>query len=275
MQGDGMGEIVSIVSQKGGVGKTTTAVNLSASIASLNYRVLLLDLDPQGHIAASFGYGKYDLHGGIDEALFGSRAVDEIIHQTPLENFNFIPYDAAMEDEEKNNIIAPLKEKKLKKMLDPLRASYDYIFIDCQPSLNNVTFNALIASDSIIVPIQCEYYALKALGKLLKQIRELKKHYNPGLRYRGFLLTMVDLRNNLSKRVMSKVKSTLEGLVFSTVIPRNVRLAEVPYYGKPTLMFDKSCKGAKSYVELAHEFLSQDGTYESRLAKNEYESAVV
>jgi len=263
-----MGEIVSIISQKGGVGKTTTAVNLSASLALLNKKVLLIDLDPQGHISTSFGFAKYDVNGSIDEAIFDSKDISELIHKTPVENFDFIPYVNDMGDDERNYFMSPLKDGKMKKLLDQLKSQYDYIFIDNPPSLNNVTSNALIASDSVIVPIQCEYYALKALSTLLKQIRTIKSTYNPDLKYRGFLLTMVDLRNNLSKRVMTKVRQTLKDLVYNTMIPRNIRLAEVPFYGKPAYLIDKSAKGSKSYLELAREFLSQNGTIASKLATN-------
>ncbi len=138
----------------------------------------------------------------------------------------------------------------------PIRDDYDFIVIDCPPALGNLTYNALIASDSIIVPIQCEYYALKALGRFLKLTRTIKEEHNPALEYRGFLLTMVDMRNNLTKRVVEKVKYTLKGMVFETMIPRNVRLAEVPYYGRPVMFFDRNCKGARSYIQLAEEILS-------------------
>jgi len=263
-----MSEIISIVSQKGGVGKTTTAVNLCASLASLNYKILLIDLDPQSHVATSFGYGPYDLHGGIYDSLSkNSIEIDEIIQTTEIENFNFIPSNLDNEENENNNYISTLKDAKLKKILTPLRSIYDFVFLDCPPSLGNVTSNALISSDSIIVPIQCEYYALKSLGKLLKLPRTIKKLYNPDLEFRGFLLTMVDLRNNLSKRVMNKIRYTLKGLVFDTIIPRNIRLAEVPYYGKPVLLFDKSCKGASSYMDLANEMLNHNGTIDSNLTK--------
>ena len=263
-----MGEIVSILSQKGGVGKTTTAVNLSASLAILNQKVLLIDMDPQGHISTSFGYAKYDVKGSIDEAIFDSKNIQELIHKTPIENFDFIPYVNDIGDGERNYFISPLKEAKLKKVLSELKSSYDFIFIDNPPTLNNVTSHALIASDSVIVPIQCEFYALKALGSLLKEIRTIKNTYNPNLKYRGFLLTMMDLRNNLSKRVMTKVRQTLKELVYNTMIPRNIRLAEVPYYGKPAIMIDKAAKGSTSYLDLAREFLSQNGTIASKLATN-------
>ncbi len=266
-----MGEVISIVSQKGGVGKTTTAVNLCASLAFMGKKVLLIDLDPQGHVATSFGYGQYDVHGGIYDIVLDSNEIEETIHSTQTDGFDFIPSNIDLEDNEKSIYISSLKQSQLKIIIENIKYKYDYIFFDCPPSLGNVTSNALIASNSVIVPIQCEYYALKALGKLLKLTRVIKKLYNPELQYRGFLLTMVDLRNNLSKRVMNKVRYTLKGLVFETMIPRNIRLAEVPYYGKPVLMFDKTCKGADSYIELANEFLNQNGTVDSHLTRNKSE----
>lgn len=264
-----MSEIISIVSQKGGVGKTTTAVNLCASLTSLGHKTLLIDLDPQGHVATSFGYGKYDIKAGIYELITGTNEIEEIIHSTLMENFDFIPSNFWSEDEDKLEELHQEHASFLKSPLSKLKSKYDFILIDCPPSLGKLTFNSLVASDSIIVPIQCEFYALKALGKLLKLTRMVKNDYNPSLQYRGFLLTMVDLRNNLSRRVMEKIKYTLKGLVFETTIPRNIRLAEVPYYGKPVILFDKSCKGANSYLELAAELLNQNGTSESSLAKKE------
>jgi len=264
-----MSEIISIVSQKGGVGKTTTAVNLCASLTALGHKTLLIDLDPQGHVATSFGYGKYDIKAGVYELITGSKELEEIIHPTLMDNFDFIPSNFWAEDEAKLEEIHQDRASFLKSPLSKLRTRYDFIVMDCPPSLGKLTFNSLVASDSIIVPIQCEFYALKSLGKLLKLTRIVKNDYNPSLQYRGFLLTMVDLRNNLSRRVMDKIRYTLKGLVFETIIPRNVRLAEVPYFGKPVLLIDRTCKGANSYMELATELLNQNGTSESSLAKKE------
>ena len=258
-----MNEIIAIISQKGGVGKTTTAVNLSASLASKGHKVLLVDLDPQGHVATSFGYGKYDIKAGIYDLLVDSQNTTKAIHTTMMDNFDFIPSNIWSEDDEKLEELRNGNIFFLKEPLHSLKEKYDFILIDCPPSLGKLSFNALVASDSIIVPIQCEFYALKALGKLLKLTRMVKNKYNPSLKYSGFLLTMVDLRNNLSRKVMDKIKYTLKGLVFETVIPRNIRLAEVPYYGMPVILYDKNCKGANSYIELADELLSQYETSES------------
>jgi len=253
-----MGEVIAIASQKGGVGKTTTAVNLTASFASLGFRVLLIDMDPQGSVAASFGYGRYDIHAGILDVFTRGLDISEAVHQTGQSNFDFIPMNLWSDENDKRKAIGMATKIELKDAIAPLVDKYDFILIDCPPSLGNLTFNALIAAHSLIVPIQCEYYALKALGRFLKLTRVIKNENNPELRYRGFLLTMVDLRNNLTKIVIEKIRYTLQGLVFNTMIPRNVKLAEVPYQGQPVIGFDKHCKGALSYLALAHEILEQD-----------------
>lgn len=252
-----MGEIIAVASQKGGVGKTTTAVNLGASFASLGYRTLLVDLDPQGSVATSFGYGPYDVEAGILEIFTEDHPIRKCIHATGMEHFDFIPSNTWADEAHRQALLSAADEFKLKLALQEIVDAYDFILIDCPPAMGDLTYNALVAAHSLIVPIQCEYYALKALGRFLKITRKIKNELNPELRYRGFLLTMVDMRNNLSKKVINKVRFTLQGLVFETVIPRNIRLAEVPYYGKPAILIENSSKGASSYLQLAEELLGQ------------------
>jgi chromosome partitioning protein len=253
-----MGEVIAIASQKGGVGKTTTAVNLSASLVFLGHRVLLVDVDPQGSIATTFGLGRYDIKAGVLDILTSGVSIRNTIHATGIEHFDFIPTNVWSDEGEKRQLIGVANKFALKSAIQEIRDEYDFIVIDCPPSLGNLTLNGLIAADSLIVPIQCEYYALKSLGRFLKLTRVIKNESNPNLVYRGFLLTMVDLRNNLTKIVIEKLRYTLQGLVFNTIIPRNVRLAEVPYHGKPVINFDKDCKGATSYLSLAQEILAQN-----------------
>lgn len=264
-----MGEVIAIASQKGGVGKTTTAVNLSACMASLGHKVLLIDIDPQGSVATSFGYGRYDITAGIMDLFARDVPLTEAIHPTGLDNFDFVPANAWSNNGTKRQLIDSAEESKLKDAIESLKSQYDFIIIDCPPSLGKLTYIALIASDSLIIPIQCEYYALKALGRFLKVTRLIKNEKNPKLKYRGFLLTMVDLRNNLSKIVIEKVRYTLQGLVFNTIIPRNIRLAEVPFYGKPVIMFDKACRGATSYMDLAFEIIGENGKAKSETEPQE------
>jgi len=250
-----MGEVIAVASQKGGVGKTTTVVNLGASLAELGKRVLLVDVDPQGSVATSFGMSRYDVRAGILEVFTQDLPIREAIHRTEIEGLDIVPSNVWSDEEEKRNLMGAAAESKLRQALQPVRDEYDFILIDCPPNLGNLTFNALIAADSVLVPVQCEYYALKALGRFIKVIRSVKAQHNPSLRYRGFLLTMVDLRSNLARRVMEKVRYTLQDLVLDTIIPRNVRLAEVPYYGKPAVLFDRSAKGVAAYARLAKELL--------------------
>ncbi|MFQ5823769.1 MAG: ParA family protein [bacterium] len=269
-----MGEVIAIASQKGGVGKTTTAVNLSASLASLGHKVLLIDVDPQGSVANSFGYGRYDIKAGVLDIFTRDIPLSEAIHPTGLANFDFVPTNVWSDEGGKKRFIDLAAENKLKDVIEPIKNQYDFIFIDCPPSFGYLTYNALIASDSIIIPIQCEYYALKALGRFLKLTRLIKSEKNLNLKYRGFLLTMVDMRNNLSKIVIEKVRYTLQGLVFNTIIPRNIRLAEVPFHGKPVIMFDKACKGATCYMNLAFEILGENGQTEPEVEQREHTELV-
>ena len=262
-----MREIISVISQKGGVGKTTTVVNLGASLALKGFRVLLIDLDPQGQVATSFNFEKYDIHAGTVEWLTNKISIKEIIHHSPINNLDFIPSNLGIENdnlyEHFDNEHFGILEQSLKKF----KFVYDFIIIDCPPSLGKITKSILKLTESVIVPVQCEYYALKALGNLLKLIKSIKYTDNPNLKYRGFLITMVDLRSNLSRLVLQRLRYTLKGLVFKTIIPRNIRLAEGPLHGKPAILIDKNSRGAMGYSKLADEILNQDGTIESPLSR--------
>lgn len=268
-----MGEIISIASQKGGVGKTTTAINLAACFAAKGYKVLLIDLDPQGHVATSFKYEKYDIKGGLTEFINHQGEVEKYIHPSNMPQLDFIPSNVCSEDENSMEEFSQQDSLFLKAPLEKIKTCYDFVFLDCPPSLGKLTFNALAASDSLIVPVQCEFYALKSLTKLLQMIREIKSTVNPNLRYRGFLLTMVDLRNNLHRLVYERIQYNLKELVFETVIPRNIRLAEVPYRGQAVVFFDKSSKGASSYLKLTDEIMNQGKTIESTLSKPKFKLA--
>jgi chromosome partitioning protein len=256
-----MGEVIAIASQKGGVGKTTTAVNLSASLADLGYKTLLIDMDPQGHVASSLGVGKYDIQAGIYELFLNDIPIKSTIHNfASLPALDFIPINIWSESGKFEKIAGAAAELVLSQAIETIKDNYQFILIDCPPSLSNLTMNAIIAADSLIVPVQCEYYALKALGRFLRLIKTIQEEQKKSLQYRGFLLTMVDKRNKLTQKIIEKVRYTLRGLVFETMIPRNIRLAEVPYHGKPVLLFDKTCRGTSSYMDLAKEILNQNGT---------------
>jgi chromosome partitioning protein len=259
-----MTQAVSIANQKGGVGKTTTAVNLSCCLAAAEKSCLLVDCDPQGNATTGLGFERSQVEKGLFDLLAGSVSAEQVIMRTSLQGLDLIGATPGLIGAEVEMASMREKEFRLRKGLAAISDRYDYIFMDCPPSLGNLTYNALIASDSIIVPIQCEYYALKALGRFLKMTRAVKEEHNPLLRYRGFLLTMVDMRSNLTKRVIEKVKYTLKGMVFETYIPRNVRLAEVPYYGQPVFLFDPRSKGAQAYMDLAKEILAQDSNSRTR-----------
>ena len=251
-----MARVICIANQKGGVGKTTTAVNLSASIAAGEKRVLLIDIDPQGNSTSGLGLSKDGSNGTIYHALVRGSGLKEMIQKTPLAFLDVVTSNTDLIGAEIELIQEKDREKKLDRLIKEVVADYDYIFIDCPPSLGLLTINSLTAAHSVIIPLQCEYYALEGLGQLLKTIRLIKQSLNPRLEIEGILLTMFDGRNNLSHQVADEVRKHFKGKVFGTVIPRNIRLSEAPSHGKPVLLYDIHSKGAESYLNLAKEIMT-------------------
>lgn len=251
-----MARVICIANQKGGVGKTTTAVNLSASIAVAERKVLLIDIDPQGNSTSGMGLNKEGVNGTIYHALLGGSGLREMIQKTALSFLDVVVSNTDLIGAEIELIQEKDREKRLEHLIKEVETGYDYIFIDCPPSLGLLTINSLTAAHSVIIPLQCEYYALEGLGQLLKTIRLIKQSLNPRLEIEGILLTMFDGRNNLSHQVAQEVKSHFKDKVFKTVIPRNIRLSEAPSHGKPVLLYDIHSKGAESYLSLAKEILA-------------------
>ena len=251
-----MAKVICIANQKGGVGKTTTAVNLSASLAVAEKRVLLIDIDPQGNSTSGVGLRKESSNGTIYHALLRGSGLKEMIQKTSLPYLDVIISNTDLIGAEVELIQEKDRERKLDGLIKEVEADYDYIFIDCPPSLGLLTINSLTAAHSVIIPLQCEYYALEGLGQLLKTIRLIKQALNPKLEIEGILLTMFDSRNNLSHQVALEVKSHFKDKVFKTIIPRNVRLSEAPSHGKPVLLYDIHSKGAESYLDLSKEMMA-------------------
>jgi chromosome partitioning protein len=251
--------VISLANQKGGVGKTTTAVNLSASIAVAEQKTLIIDLDPQCNTTSGLGINYNGLYSHVYHALIGTKRMKEIIRKTEVPFLDIAPAHPDLIGAEVELLDADDREFVLKKALDGVKDEYKYVFIDCPPSLGLLTINALAASDYVVIPLQCEYFALEGLAGLQRTITIIKKRLNPGLDIMGILLTMFDRRNNLSFRVWEEVNKCFNDGVFKTVIPRNVKLSECPSYGKPALLYDISSKGAESYLDLASEILNKKG----------------
>ena len=249
-----MGKIISVANQKGGVGKTTTTVNLSTVLAKRGKKVLLIDADPQGNATSGLGVEKDDILSTYDLLVTDSE-IKDIMQDTSIKNLRLCPSNMNLAGAEVELVSMMSREQRLKEKLESIKDEFDYIFIDCPPSLGLITLNSFTASNSVLIPVQCEYFALEGLGQLLNTINLVKKHLNKDIQVEGALLTMYDIRTNLSNQVVKEVKRYFENKVYKTVIPRNVKLSEAPSYGMPITEYDPRSKGAKSYIKFAKEFL--------------------
>ncbi len=252
-----MGRVIAIANQKGGVGKTTTAVNLAAALAAEGQKVLIVDFDPQGNATSGLGFPRGSIEQGVYQALIDKVSLRELTQLTVLPTLWLVPATADLAGAEVELVSEPRREWQLSEALSPVRERYDYIFIDCPPSLGLLTLNALVAADQVIIPMQCEYYALEGLSYLCGTIDKVRGLWNPRLQLTGILLTMVDGRQNLMQQVEGEVRQHFGDKVYRTLIPRNVRLSEAPSHGLPILRYDAASRGAHSYAQLAREFLQQ------------------
>jgi len=251
-------KVIAIANQKGGVGKTTTSVNLSACLADLGKKVLLVDLDPQGNATSGFGFDKTKIKQSIYDVLVNDVPVDNVILKTQIDNLMILPATIQLAGAEIELVSIMSRETKLKRVLDKVKYNYEYVIIDCPPSLGLLTINALTAANSVLVPIQCEFYALEGLSQLMNTVTLVQKNLNPALSLEGVVLTMFDARTNLSIQVVDEVKSHFRHKVYQTIIPRNVRLSEAPSHGQPVIRYDPKSKGSQVYFELAREVIDDE-----------------
>jgi chromosome partitioning protein len=254
-----MGKIIAIANQKGGVGKTTTTINLAASLAVLEKKVLMIDADPQANATSGTGFNVKNIKTGIYECLIDEVNPNDVILNSEIEGLDLLPSSIDLVGAEIEMLNMPNRERMLKAVIDKIEKKYDYILLDCSPSLGLITVNSLTAADSVIIPVQCEYFALEGLGKLLNTIKIIQSRLNPELEIEGFVLTMYDSRLRLSNQVVEEVKRHFQQMVFDTIIQRNIKISEAPSFGKPVVMYDAESKGSLNYLNLAREVLQKNG----------------
>lgn len=252
-----MGKVIAVSNQKGGVGKTTTCINLAASLAILGKDVLLIDFDPQGNSTSGLGLVPKECERNIYQSLIRNFPIDEQMVPTAIKRLKLVPANIDLTGAEVELVDSSSREQRLKSAIAGIKNSFDYIFIDSPPSLGLLTVNSLVAADSVLIPLQCEYYAMEGMSQLLVTINLIRENFNPDMVIEGILPTMFDVRNNLSKQVIEEVKMHLQEYVFKTIIPRNVRLCEAPSFGKPVFLYDRTSKGTISYLKLAQELIEK------------------
>ncbi len=255
-----MSKVIAVANQKGGVGKTTTAVNLSACLAKMGKKILIIDIDPQGNATSGLGGDAKETEKSIYDVLINSASLNEVIYESEYKNLFICPSNPALSGAEVELVTVMGREYQLKSAIEEIRNDYDYIIMDCPPSLGLITLNAFSACDSVLVPIQCEYYALEGLSSLTGTIKRVKKVLNPKIEIEGVLLTMFDARTNLAIQVVDEVKKYFPDKVYKTIIPRNVRLSEAPGFGQPIIAYDPASRGSESYIDLAEELVERSGS---------------